>query len=580
MFPTHILKNCLNFFAQDKDHSYLSFVFDLYTKSLKQTDTVLTEILSNYLVEAFSKKSVPFNVIANSKDILEFFQTYQNYSLTPSESVNLQKNKLKNQIEELGFFNQDTIIQLDSIFSQVMIDSFFEFSKISTKTFLINTNEDIIINKIHTEYVKYFNDQDIVQNFLDKPNGFYLVKKSIPDPFIVSYFCHSIVLKTNSKINIFDIQFEKELFNTFSGKRQYKFNDFIYKNFNSLKEHSSESNAVSINNFENSILKIKDYNLLVAINLIFIIQNQYDSLLSNSVIIHNYSTIEEKSQLPVLAQALPIQDITLNDIKFDSELKYLNLIEDFFTEQLNENIKFINFKPEDFKYRNIYCFKPFNILSSKKLTYTHFNILQHDYETAVSYGYKPDFLPLQQLGSISQEEYSKYITLFGQFNKISLLKEYFSFHHDHYYDQFNEFMQKIISEHWQFFFENRHLLNEEKTIQAKLTPYQEIYSTKFIVSDQVDFLTNKKIKAANKNVYANHFTIYSPTIDFMRLIENNFDIPSEIQLIFYAFYHQQQLKELGIKPEMKENFDIHNMNILSLTYFHAFPFKVLIPWKS
>lgn len=181
MFPTHILKNCLNFFPQDKDHSYLSFVFDLYTKSLKQTDTVLTEILSNYLVEAFSKKSVPFNVLAKSQDVLEFFQTYQTHSLKPSECVVLQKNKLKEQVMELGFFNADTIIQIDSIFYQIMIDSFFEFSKLSTKTFNINTESSTTVNTIHTEFLTFFNDQDIINHFIDKSNGFYLVRKSIDD---------------------------------------------------------------------------------------------------------------------------------------------------------------------------------------------------------------------------------------------------------------------------------------------------------------------------------------------------------------------------------------------------------------
>lgn len=580
MFPTHILKNCLNFFAQDKDHSYLSFVFDLYTKSLKQTDTVLTEILSNYLVEAFSKKSVPFNVLAKSQDVLEFFQTYQTHSLTPSEGVVLQKNKLKEQVMKLGFFNADTIIQIDSIFYQIMIDSFFEFSKLSTKTFNINTESSTTVNTIHTEFLTFFNDQDIINHFIDKSNGFYLVRKSIDDPIIYHGYCHAIVMKSNSKINIFDISFEKIHTNTMGVNRKYQFKDFVGQNYDYIKQLSSQSNALSVNNVQNTIFKIKDYNLLIIINLIFMIQNQYELLLINSTFINNYHVADQSNNLPALINLLPIADITLDDVKFDSDLINLNSIENIFIQELKEKIEYINFKPKDFSYKSIYNIKPFNRLEERKNSYTHFEVKKYDYEYALSYVLKLDFLPLQQLGSISNNDYSKYLKLYGQFNKISLLQEYFAFHFQNHYSEALGFIQSIISENWEFFVQHRHLLKEEKIINTKINEYNNLSGSKIIVSDQPDFINNKKIKAANKNVFANEFFVYSLTTDFIKLIENNFNIPEKFKLFFLSYHQNQHMEQLGIKYEVKRNFDIHNMNILSLCYFNTFDFNVLIPWKS
>lgn len=580
MFPTHILKNCLNFFAQDKDHSYLSFVFDLYTKSLNQTDAVLTEILSNYLVKAFSKKSVPFNVLAASHDVLEFFQTYQTHSLTPSESVVLQKNKLKEQVINLGFFNSDTILHIDDLFYQIMIDSFFEFSKLSAKTFLINTENSPIINTIHTDYHIFFNDQDIINYFIDKSNGFYLVKKSIDDPIILNAYCHAIVMKSNSKISIFDISYEKNHTNTWSGNKKYQFGDFVSKNYDYIKENSTQSTFVSVNNLQNTIFKIKDYNLLIIINLIFIIQNQYELLLTNSTFINNYNVADQSNNLPALLNSLPISDITLEDVAFDSYLTHLNSIENFFVNELNQQIDYINFKPKDFSYKSIYIIKFFNNLEERKTSYTHFNLKKLDYDYALSYGITLDFLPLQQLGSISNDDYSKYLKIYGQFNKISLLHEYFDFHmHNHYKDAL-EFIQNIVSENWEFFVQNKHLLKEKNIINTKINEYNNLMGFKIIVSDQPDFINNKKIKAANKNVFANEFQVYSLTTDFIQLIENNFDIPEKFKPFFFSYYNNQQLIELDIKDEVKHNFNIKDMNILSLCYFNTFNFNVLIPWKS
>lgn len=399
-------------------------------------------------------------------------------------------------------------------------------------------------------------------------------------PIIYHGYCHAIVMKSNSKINIFDISFEKIHTNTMGGNRKYQFKDFVGQNYDYIKQLSSQSNSISVNNLKNTIFKIQDYNLLIIINLIFIIQNQYDLLLTNSNFINNYSISDHSTNLPALINSLPIADITLDDVKFDSDLIHLNSIENIFIHELKEKIEYINFKPKDFSYKSVYNIKPFNSLEEIKTSYTHFNVKKYDYEYAVSYGLKLDFLPLQQLGSMSNDDYSKYLKLYGQFNKISLLQEYFDFHFQNHYVEALKFIQSIISENWEFFVQNKHLLKSEDIINTKINEYNEVRGSKIIVSEQPDFINNKKIKAANKNVFANEFFVYSLTTDFIKLIESNFDIPEKFKLFFLSYHQNQHMEQLGIKYEVKRNFDIHNMNILSLCYFNTFDFNVLIPWKS
>lgn len=579
MFPTHIIKNCLDFFKQDKDHSYLSFVYDIYMKSTLQTDTVLQEILSHYLIESFSKKSVPFNVLANSQHLIEFFQTLQTYSLTPSKEVISQKNKLKEQVQELGFFNQETIMQLDSLFSQVMIDSFFEFSKLKTKIFNINSKDLTITSKVHSEFLTFFNDQEIISTFVEKENGFYLVKKSIPDPFIVTSFCHSIVMKSNSQIHIFDIDYEKKHSGGYCGKKNYRFFDFINQNFDYIKKSDTSSQEISTTNLKNTIFTVNDYNLLVLLNLIFIIQNQHDVLIDNGTIINNYIA-PKNNHLPMIVNSFVIPDISLADVKYDDSLHYLNSIEAFFKTQLETNINFINFKPDDYTYSSVYSIKPFHSLSERKMDYTHFNVRKNDYEYAASYGIKPDFLPLQELGSLSIEDYNKYLKLFGQFNKTTLLKEYNNFHVHNHLSTFKTYIQNLMIEHWDFFKEQLHLLEQHKVINTTMNEYNNFMGSKILLSDNINFEKDKKIKAVNKNVYANQFQIYAVTQAFFELIEKNFEIPNEFKLFFITFYNNQYINDLNIPFEMKENFDIHSMSILSLCDFRTFEFFIFVPWKS
>lgn len=580
MLYNQVFMNCLEFFKNDKDYEYLNFVYDLLLKSKKTKDQLMPEVLTNFLLESFSKKSVPFNVIANSKKLLEFFDVFKSHSFVESIELVNQKEKLKEQVSSLGFFNKETLNEIDNLFSKIMIDSFHQFSKLNVKMFKLNDvkKELNVSKKVHNEYKKYADDQEIITTFSEKDNGFYLVKKHIPDFMVLCRYCHAIVSKTDNHIMILDIYSEKLLANVLSGTKKYNFKDFIFHDFDVLNTKSSDSKELTTVKLKDTIFNLKDYNLLVLLNLIFIIDNQYENILNSASLINNYK-VSNNNNFPVLLNSFEIKDISLEDVSFDTKFNHLNNIECFFYKYLKEVENLVNFKPNDYEKDHIYMFYRFNKIEDIKKGYNDLPIIKRDYNHAHNYGLIPDLVPLQQLGSLNELDYNYYLIKYGQYNKVSILQNYNEFHTNNHLSGFYDYIQKLFSDNIALFLDNLSLLEENKVIGVSQKEFREL-GNKVLLSNTPDFINNKRIKALNKNVYANEFHVYSLTEKFLDFVEKTFDVPNEYKVFFMSYRSNKQLKDLGVKGVFQSNFNFETDDVTELCYLKTFNFDILVPWKN